>query len=50
MRTLETPNRIKNGRSVPDGFSYRSDNNTQWMSQDELKGWIERHKSKIGKI
>ncbi|MBL8575209.1 MAG: UDP-N-acetylglucosamine 4,6-dehydratase (inverting) [Hyphomicrobiaceae bacterium] len=44
------PNRIKNGRSVPDGFSYRSDNNTQWMSQDELKGWIERHKSKIGKI
>jgi len=32
--------RIKNGKKVPDGFSYTSDNNKEWMSQKELQSWI----------
>jgi UDP-N-acetylglucosamine 4,6-dehydratase/5-epimerase len=32
--------RIKNGKKVPSGFTYTSDNNDKWMSQAELKNWI----------
>ena len=32
--------RIKDGVKVPDGFSYSSDKNTDWMSVDELRRWI----------
>ena len=46
----ETPERIKNGVKVPEGFVYASDNNSQWMSQDELKAWVEANRHKIGKI
>ncbi|MCR5546823.1 MAG: UDP-N-acetylglucosamine 4,6-dehydratase (inverting) [Lachnospiraceae bacterium] len=41
---------IKGGKRVPEGFSYTSDNNTEWMSIDELKAWIENNKVKIGSI
>ncbi len=34
-------NRINGGRKVPDNFSYTSDNNIQWMSQEELNAWID---------
>ncbi len=34
------PKRIKNGKPVPDGFSYTSDNNDLWMSSEELAKWI----------
>jgi len=44
------PNRIKNGKLVPDGFSYTSDNNVEWMDVDDLSSWIEKNKSLIGKI
>jgi UDP-N-acetylglucosamine 4,6-dehydratase len=37
--------RIKNGVKVPEGFSYRSDNNTEWMKKSELKAWIDSNKS-----
>jgi UDP-N-acetylglucosamine 4,6-dehydratase (inverting) len=43
-------NRIKNGRRVPDGFSYTSDNNTEWMSTTDLHDWIEINREKIGSI
>ncbi len=33
--------RIKNGKKVPDGFYYSSDNNKEWMSKEELQSWIE---------
>jgi UDP-N-acetylglucosamine 4,6-dehydratase/5-epimerase len=33
--------RIKNGKKVPDGFSYTSDNNKEWMTKGELKKWID---------
>lgn len=46
----QTPERIKDGVKVPEGFVYASDNNSQWMSQDELKAWVESNQHKIGKI
>jgi UDP-N-acetylglucosamine 4,6-dehydratase (inverting) len=33
-------NRIKNGKKVPNDFSYTSDNNKAWMTINELKEWI----------
>ena len=32
--------RIKDGRPVSEGFTYRSDNNSDWMDIDTLKRWI----------
>ena len=46
----ETPERIKNGVKVPEGFVYASDNNTEWMTCEELQAWIEANKEKIGAI
>ncbi|MBL8370319.1 MAG: UDP-N-acetylglucosamine 4,6-dehydratase (inverting) [Burkholderiaceae bacterium] len=43
-------NRIKDGVRVPEGFSYTSDNNAEWMKPAELKSWIERNRAKIGSI
>jgi len=45
-----SPARIKDGIKVPDGFTYSSDNNTEWMTRDELKAWIVDNESKIGAI
>lgn len=42
--------RIKNGEKVEEGFSYSSDNNTEWMSIKTLTTWIDSHSEKIGKI
>ncbi len=46
----ESAARIKDGRKVAEGFCYTSDNNTEWMSQDELNAWIDANAGKIGKI
>jgi len=43
-------NRIKDGRRVPEGFSYTSDNNPEWMSPAELQAWIDANRGKIGSI
>ena len=45
-----SPARIKDGIKVPDGFTYSSDNNTEWMTREELKAWIADNESKIGAI
>ena len=37
--------RIKKGKIVDKNFSYRSDNNKDWMSILNLKTWIEKYKS-----
>jgi UDP-N-acetylglucosamine 4,6-dehydratase/5-epimerase len=42
--------RIKDGQKVDEGFSYTSDNNSEWMSSDELKAWIKSNQDKIGNI
>ena len=43
-------NRIKDGRRVADGFSYKSDNNTHWMTPDQLRQWIQANGNIIGKV
>lgn len=45
-----SPERIKDGRKVTEGFSYTSDNNTEWMTKAELRAWIQANKDKIGNI
>jgi FlaA1/EpsC-like NDP-sugar epimerase len=42
--------RIDNGKLVDKNFTYSSDNNTQWMSKEELKKWIKENEITIGKI
>lgn len=43
-------NRIKDGKKVPEGFVYASDNNLEWMSDAELQDWIDVNREKIGSI
>ena len=44
------PNRIKGGNLVDADFSYSSENNTEWMSIDCLKNWINENLDKHGLI
>ena len=43
-------NRIKNGKKVEEGFSYTSDNNSEWMTKETLNKWISDNLDSIGKI
>lgn len=43
-------NRIKDGKRVADGFVYASDNNRDWMSDEQLQAWIDANREKIGSI
>ena len=42
--------RIKDGKKVPEGFSYCSDNNAVWMTIPQLQDWIKANRTKIGAI
>ncbi len=42
--------RIKNGKKVPEGFVYSSDNNSNWVTKNELKKWLSSNKNFIGKL
>jgi UDP-N-acetylglucosamine 4,6-dehydratase (inverting) len=42
--------RIGDGTKVPEGFTYASDNNAEWMSIEDLQGWMRDNAQKIGKI
>ncbi len=42
--------RIKNGKKVPKGFVYSSENNSEWLTKDELKNWLSSNKNFIGKL
>jgi UDP-N-acetylglucosamine 4,6-dehydratase (inverting) len=42
--------RVKGGRKVPEGYVYASDTNTEWMSIDMLKAWIESNRAYLGKL
>ena len=44
------PTRINGGRLVSPEFSYTSDNNTEWMSIDNLREWVNINRNKIGVI
>ncbi|WP_201590280.1 UDP-N-acetylglucosamine 4,6-dehydratase (inverting) [Psychrobacter pulmonis] len=45
-----TPERIKNGKKVPDNFTYASDTNPEWMTTSELNIWLRENEQKIGKF
>jgi UDP-N-acetylglucosamine 4,6-dehydratase len=45
-----SPERIKDGKKVPEGFIYASDNNPVWMTEADLQAWIEANRKKIGSI
>jgi UDP-N-acetylglucosamine 4,6-dehydratase/5-epimerase len=42
--------RIKDGVKVPEGFSYTSENNSQWITPAELRTWLEANRHKIGAV
>ena len=44
------PKRIKDGKKVPEGFVYASDNNGEWMTDAQLQAWIDVNREKIGSI
>jgi UDP-N-acetylglucosamine 4,6-dehydratase len=46
----QSPQRIKDGTKVPEGFVYSSDNNNEWMSDADLQAWIDSNREKIGSI
>ena len=45
-----SPERIKDGKKVSEGFVYSSDNNVEWMSDSDLERWINASREKIGAI
>ena len=44
------PTRINSGIKVDERFMYTSDNNTEWMSIETMRDWIELHRNKIGQV
>lgn len=42
--------RIKDGKRVPEGFIYSSENNKDWMSDGAMQAWIDANREKIGSI
>ena len=45
---FNSQSRIKDGKKVPDGFTYDSETNNEWLSTEELKSWINTNRNKIG--
>jgi UDP-N-acetylglucosamine 4,6-dehydratase/5-epimerase len=46
----DDPERIKDGNKVAEDFSYRSDNNKEWMTIESLRSWIAQNHDKVGMI
>jgi UDP-N-acetylglucosamine 4,6-dehydratase (inverting) len=44
------PVRINDGGRVPHEFTYRSDNNSEWMDINTLRSWVTQNHDVIGKI
>jgi len=44
------PARINDGVRVAADFSYRSDNNPQWMTPEALRVWIGENRDRIGRL
>jgi hypothetical protein len=44
------PARIKAGIKVAENFVYTSENNSEWMSADELHSWIDANFNHVSKI
>ena len=46
----DTEDMIGGGVKVPEGFSYASHTNSEWMTVDALRAWIEENRDKVGAI
>lgn len=46
----DSPERIKDGKRVPEGFVYASDTNPDWMDVETLRAWIDANAYSIGQI
>lgn len=46
----EDPLRINGGIKVSPDFTYSSDSNSDWMSEEQLRAWIEANADIVGKI
>ena len=46
----DSPERIKDGKRVPEGFVYASDTNPEWMDVATLRAWIDANAHSIGQI
>ena len=44
------PNRVKDGKKVSDTFSYTSDSNNNWMTDEDLLTWLSQNNEKIGTV
>ena len=44
------PKRIKKGTKISDDFIYDSGTNSEWMTEQELRQWLDENKTQIGKI
>lgn len=44
----DSPERIKDGKRVPEGFVYASDTNPEWMDVATLRAWIDANAHSIG--
>jgi UDP-N-acetylglucosamine 4,6-dehydratase (inverting) len=45
-----SPQRVKDGIKVAEGFIYASDSNPEWMSEQQLQSWLDQNSEKIGSI
>ncbi len=45
-----SPERIKDGTKVAEGFIYASDTNPEWMADSHIQEWINSNREKIGRI
>ena len=43
------PSRIKDGKKVKPDFEYNSNNNSEWMTKDQLKSWLDKNEKSLGK-
>ena len=46
----DDPERIKDGKKVPEGFMYTSDTNPEWMAISSLQAWIGQYAKNNGKM
>jgi UDP-N-acetylglucosamine 4,6-dehydratase/5-epimerase len=46
----DDPVRINNGIKVQSDFTYSSNNNSEWMSVEQLSQWIKKNSNKVGRI
>ena len=42
--------KAQGGRPVDEGFTFTSDNNSEWMSIEALRSWVEENHELVGKI